>query len=230
MRWLLTAILFNTACAAGSASQGELVEADVIVPREGAKALTARFSMGAGDLDVRGGECELARARMRYDTASSVPKVDYVVDDRGFGELIVREDGRHKGRSADWDVCLTHDLPLGLTVALGAGDSNITLAGMQVRWLDVEIGAGDVEIDLRGSILVESRVSIEGGAGNLELHVPREIGVRVAADKGVGGIDIEIDGMRKDGDALVNDAWGKAERSVDVEIELGVGQIRVATQ
>ncbi len=227
MRRVLLPILFNIACAA-SPGQAQLVEADVLVPREGAKALSASFSMGAGELEIRGGACELARARMRYDAASSVPDVDYTVDEQGFATLTVREEGRRSGRSANWSVCLTDALPLELRVDLGAGDSKVVLDRVQLRSLVVTVGAGDAEVDLRGSILAGTEVTIDGGAGELDLSVPNDVGVRVRADEGVG--EIETTGLRKEGDVLVNDAWGKSELSVDVRIDLGVGTIRVSAQ
>jgi hypothetical protein len=226
MRSLVAAILFNTACAS-QPSHGELVEADVIVPREGAKALAAKFSMGAGDLRVRGGDCELVQAKMRYDSARSVPKVDYAVDDHGFGTLSVREEEGARGRDAEWTVCVTRDVPLELTVDLGAGDSKLQLAGVQLRSLALDIGAGNADVDLRGAILAGSTVSIDGGAGNLALVLPTDVGVRVHVDKGVG--NIAVHGLERRDNALVNAQWGKSDRSVDVRIDLGAGEVDVST-
>jgi hypothetical protein len=226
MRRWLAAILFNSACA--GMPRGELVEADVVVPREGAKALTATFSMQAGDVRIHGGDCELAQAKMRYDSGSSAPRVDYAIDEQGFGTLTVVEQGRRGRRNADWTVCLTRSLPVDLAIELGAGDSDVVLAGVQLRALEVDIGAGDVHVDLRESILAASKVSINGGAGNLHIQMPSEVGVRVEVDKGVGSISAQ--GLRKDGDVLVNDLWGRSELSVDVHIDLGVGEISVTTQ
>jgi hypothetical protein len=236
MRCLLAAILFNSACA----SSGELVESDVIVPREGAKALAARFSMGAGELEIRGGDCELAQAKMRYDSASSVPRIDYAIDEQGFATLLVREhggqsgrqsggqSGRQSGRAARWTVCLTNGLPLELEIDLGAGDSRVELDRVQLRTLDINVGAGNVAVDLRNSILAGSKVAIDGGTGNVHLSVPSTVGVRVAADKGVGGLS--ADGLHEEGKVLVNDLWGKSDRAVDVQIDVGVGQINVTMQ
>jgi hypothetical protein len=225
MRSLLTAILFSTACAS-QPSHGELVEADVLVPREGAKALAAKFSMGAGNLRVRGGDCELVQAKMRYDSARSVPKVDYAVDDQGFGTLSVREEEGAHGRDAEWTVCVTRDVPLELSVDLGAGDSNLQLAGVQLRSLALDIGAGNADVDLRGAILAGSTVSIDGGAGNLALVLPTDVGVRVHIDKGVGNVAVQ--GLERRDNALVNGQWGKSDRSVDVRIDLGAGEIDVS--
>jgi hypothetical protein len=226
MRRLLAAILFNSACA--SSPRGELVDADVVVPREGAKALAAKFSMVAGDLRIHGGDCELAQAKMRYDAASSVPEIDFAIDEQGFGTLHVREDGTRARRNAAWTVCLTRALPVELEIDLGAGNSEIALAGVQLRTLDVDIGAGDVDVDLRRSILAATRVSIDGGAGNLHLALPPGVGVRVDADKGIGSISAA--GLHEDAEVLVNDQWGHAELSVDVHIDLGAGEISVTSE
>lgn len=229
MRMCLAAILFNSACGHALAP-ADLVEADVLVPREDAKALSASFTMGAGDLDIAGGECELLQAKLRYDAKATTPKVDYTIDDQGFGTLKVREEKRGDGSAADWAVCLTRGLPLELAVDLGAGDSDVALAGVQLRSLVVRIGTGDVEVDISRSILAASEVSIDGGVGDLKLVLPTNVGVRVHVSRGAGTFRFASVGLRKKGKALVNDQWGKAERSVDVHVSVGVGSVELMAQ
>ena len=211
---------------AGRQPRGELIEADVIVPRDGAKSLGAALSMDAGTLAVYGGECALMQATMRYDSATSKPQVDYAVDEGGFGTLSVREQGGRPGRSADWTVCLTRELPVALEVDLGAGNSDFKFGGMQLRELDVDVGAGNVHVDLRGAILAKSRVKVDGGAGQMRLTLPNDAGVRVEIDRAVGQLSIGA-GLRKEDGMYVNDLWGQSEQSVEVSLDLGAGEISI---
>jgi hypothetical protein len=213
------------ACAVRPA-RGELIEADVVVPREGAKSLGAALSMRAGRVAVHGGECALMEGKLRYDSATSRPTIDYAVDGDGFGKLTVSETNARAGRPADWTVCLTRDLPLSIEIDLGAGDSTLDFAGVQLRELEVNVGAGNVHVDLRRAILARSAVSINGGAGEMRLTLPTDVGIKVEIDRALGELSI-AEGLRRHDDAYVNDLWGRSERSVEVHLDLGVGEISV---
>ncbi len=51
------------------------------------------------------------------------------------------------------------------------------------------------------------------------------IGVRVRAEGGIGKINAE--GLDKEGDSYVNDAYGNSEVTVNVEVQGGVGEINL---
>ncbi|MDQ5810207.1 MAG: cell wall-active antibiotics response protein, partial [Actinomycetota bacterium] len=66
---------------------------------------------------------------------------------------------------------------------------------------------------------------VRGGAGELTMLLPSQIGVRVNAETGLGRIN--ADGLRKQGNAYVNDAYGDSEVSLEVRVSGGVGQINL---
>jgi hypothetical protein len=51
------------------------------------------------------------------------------------------------------------------------------------------------------------------------------MGVRVDVTGGLG--EIQAEDLSRDGDAYVNDAYGESEATLNVDIEGGVGQIRL---
>jgi hypothetical protein len=61
--------------------------------------------------------------------------------------------------------------------------------------------------------------------GQATVQLPSEVGVRVEAQGGLGEINAE--GLQKEGEAYVNDAYGDSEVTLDVDIQGGVGQINL---
>ena len=87
------------------------------------------------------------------------------------------------------------------------------------------MGAGRTTIDLTGAYDSDLVASIQGGVGRATVLLPSEVGVRVEAQGGLGEINTE--GLQKEGEAYVNDAYGDSEVTLDVDIQGGVGQINL---
>ena len=61
--------------------------------------------------------------------------------------------------------------------------------------------------------------------GEATVRLPGEVGVRVEAQGGLGQINAQ--GLQKQGDSYVNDAYGDSDVTLDVDIKGGVGQINL---
>ncbi|MCA9690613.1 MAG: hypothetical protein KC636_13470 [Myxococcales bacterium] len=186
------------------------------------------MSLGVGELKVRSGACQLAHADLQYDRAVTDTRIRYeVVGDRGTLVLEERTEGRtRRHRGSDWSVCLGDVVPIDLTVDLGVGNSELHLGGVDLRSLNVDMGTGNAEVDLRGPIAHNVEVRVDGGVGNLKIHVPAQVGVRIRADAGVG--NMHASGFHRTDGALVNDAYGTSPVSIEVSVDVGVGNIRVS--
>ena len=55
--------------------------------------------------------------------------------------------------------------------------------------------------------------------------LPSQVGVRVNAGTRLGRIN--ADGLREQGEAFVNDAYGDSDVTLEVDVEGGVGQINL---
>jgi hypothetical protein len=55
--------------------------------------------------------------------------------------------------------------------------------------------------------------------------LPSEVGVRARAEGGLGKINAE--GLQKQGDSYVNDAYGSSDVTLDVDVQGGVGEINL---
>jgi hypothetical protein len=83
-----------------------------------------------------------------------------------------------------------------------------------------------VWITVRILTLLESTgVSIQGGVGEATVMLPSEVGVRAKAEGGIGKINAE--GLTREGNSYVNDAYGNSDVILEVDVEGGVGEINL---
>jgi hypothetical protein len=147
----------------------------------------------------------------------------------------------------EWDLRLKDDVPMNLSIGLGAGSNYLELGSLSLSRLDIQTGAGEVEVDLTGSPSV-SRLDVEAGAGDvtvdltghwegdlvahikggigrITLRLPYDVGVRVNAEKGIG--KISASGLTRKGKAYVNGAYGESDVTLQIEVETGIGKINL---
>jgi hypothetical protein len=87
------------------------------------------------------------------------------------------------------------------------------------------MGAGKTTVDLTGDYAQDFDASIEGGVGEATVLLPSEVGVKAKAEGGLGKINAE--GLKKVGDAYVNDAFGESDVNLKVDVKGGVGEINL---
>jgi hypothetical protein len=180
-------------------------------------------------LNLTGGADQLMEADFAYNVPDWKPKVNYEVSG-DTGELTVRQGnggGVRLGGDArnEWDIRFNDEVPTNLSVQMGAGESDLDLDDLTLTGLELEMGAGRTTIDLTGDYERDFVASIQGGVGQATVQLPSEVGVRVEAQGGLGEINAE--GLQKEGEAYVNDAYGDSEVTLDVDIQGGVGQINL---
>jgi hypothetical protein len=191
-----------------------------------ATSVRASIVMPAGDLKISGGAAKLLVAVFDYREAEGKPEVSY--DETGQdGRLnISQSGGPHIGREVNhWDLRVNNDAVRELRLQMGAGRGTLNLSGIHLTRLEVEIGAGEIVADLTGDWKQDVDVRVEGGVGSATIRLPKNVGVRVRAEGGIGSIS--VDGLRHDGDYYVNDAYGKSPVTMNVNVEGGIGEIRL---
>lgn len=243
-------LLFGLAGCAHSLRH-DPVDEQLIIPRDGARSATVHLS-APGSVQARSGKCSLVQARARYDAHSAKAKANFTIDDKGHGNVEV-EVGPTRPRvgmgGAQIDACLTTEIPLDLHTGSGTGGTELDLSGLQVRGLESDAGTGDVIIDTgdasianatmsvdagTGDIHVdgkrsrwtgENKLRIDAGTGDVTVYLPRDIGVRVRVDKGTGSV--RVNGLERDGNGYTNALAESADDSVDVNIDVGTGDVAV---
>jgi hypothetical protein len=245
--------LLLAACNLQRIDVGETQTRSETVELDDADSVDVELTMGVGELNIVGGESDLMEADFTYNVEDWNPEVTYQVSG-GRGELAVThpavEDEIGIPDDTDlvyrWDLAFNDDVPMDMTISVGAGETNLSLGTLALNSLSVEGGAGDLTIDLANGRLVELDVnlgagevtldlggdwsqdlqaSLQGGVGELTLILPTAVGVRVTAEGGLGNVNAE--GLSQEGDAYVNDAYGDSDVTLNIDVEGGVGDINL---
>ncbi len=222
-------VIFGVALSRGAGSH-RVVHNAQSVERQAAESAHVQIEMTAGELKMSGGAAKLMEAIFEYSEAEGQPRVAYEVAGHE-GRLRVDQSGRgiHFGRTHNsWDLRLNNDTPMELKIEMGAGKSDLNLGGLALTRLDAEMGAGELMLDLTGDWKKDLDAKIEGGAGKATIRLPRGVGVRVYASGGIGSI--RAHGLQRDGDAYVNEAYGKSPVTLKVSVEGGVGEINLVSE
>jgi hypothetical protein len=222
------ALMFGTIACDNGEPVGETRTESKTVQLGAAKVVRVELKIGAGELKVTGGASDLLNADFTYNVPSWKPEVQYDVSG-DTGHLTVQQapgSNGHGGKTRyEWALRFSNEVPMEMTVEQGAGSTNLDLVGLELSKLKVNIGAGETTINLDGEWKNDLAASIHGGVGQATLKLPRDVGVRVVAHGGLGAINAS--GFSKDGDAYVNDAYGKSSVTLRVEVEGGVGEINL---
>jgi len=229
--WLPVAGLLMAACV--PVPLPEMREETHKVPLGKAEMVNVRIEMKGGELEVTGGALELLDAFFSYRSGKWKPEVTY--SEAGFrGHLLVRQStvseriGPRGGFRNEWRLKLNNGVPMDLEVKLGAGRSQMDLAGLHLRSLEVHMGAGELNLNLGGQWRKSFEARIRGGIGKATVRLPKDVGVEVKARGGIGAI--HTSGLKKDGRFWVNDAFGSSPVTLRIDVEGGIGEIRLETE
>jgi len=192
------------------------------------KEVRLNLEMGAGDLKVGTGTRKLMQAYFTYNVPSWKPVVDYSTSGDA-GSLTVRQPGGRHGHFGntkyEWDLRLSQDVPIDFRLNFGAGKAELDLGSLMMRSVTVDMGVGSLNMDLRGNPKHDYNVRINGGVGEAVLHLPSNVGVYAEAGGGIGGISVH--NLRHEEGHYVNDAYGTSAVTIRVNVEGGVGSIRL---
>lgn len=228
---LLLIALLLASCSSDDVRVGELRTESKSVELGDARSVLVKMDLGAGDLVVSGGAEKLLEADFTYNVAKLKPEVEFTdgtlviqhPDVRGYRTLQDIRDFRN-----EWDLRLNNDVPMNLSLDMGAGPSDLQLAGLSLTGLDIRLGAGKSTVDLSGGLTRDLDVNINTGAANITVRLPRDVGVRVEVEAGVGRI--EASGLRHDWNVYTNEAYGTSEVTLQINIVAGIGQINLEVE
>jgi hypothetical protein len=195
------------------------------------RSVQVEINLGAGDLAVTGGGEKLLEADFTYNVAELKPQVKYTdgtlvlwqPENGGLPDLRGITDFRN-----EWDLRLNDQVSMDLMVEIGAGASELRLAGLSLTGLDITLGAGGSMIDLSGGWTRDLNVTINAGAGDITVRLPGGIGARVKVNAGMG--TIETRGLEENENVYTNAAYGESETTLQVDIDAGVGQINLEVE
>jgi hypothetical protein len=180
--------------------------------------------MGTGELHVKGGAAKLVEADFTFQDPRLRPVIRYTP---GSLHSEVRIEEPHAGISGngryEWDLRLHDGTPLDLTTNLGAGNVEMTLGTLALRYVEIHMGVGNLDLDLRGTPQHDYDVQVKGGVGNATIHVPSHVNIVADAKGGVGNISAR--GLEKHNGQWFNKQPADSKASIHLDIKGGVGNI-----
>ena len=228
--FVLIAALLLSGCGS-DARVGALQTESQSVELRDARSVRVEINLGAGDLQMTGGAKKLLESDFTYNVAKIKPEVGYT-----DGKLVIRQpnvDGLPVLQGItdfrnEWNLRLYDQVPMDLSVDVGAGTGDLQLVGLSLTGLAVNLGAGIYMVDLSGNWARNLDATIDTGAANITLRLPKDVGVRVKIESGPH--TIEATGLMKDGDVYTNAAYGVSDVTMQVNIEAGIGQINLEVE
>lgn len=197
------------------------------VKKDDAKKLDVEINLGVGEMTVTKGAKGWLEGNAQYNIKKLAPDVRY--KQRGqTGHLDIEHKGSTKVKMGKikniWDIELNEEIPMDLSVETGASKATLNLQGLQLDNLEIETGVGDLYVDLGGDWKKSFESNIETGVGQTTVILPSKVGVKITTEKGIGSINLE--GFISQGKGVyVNDAYEQADVVLEVNAEMGVGDI-----
>jgi hypothetical protein len=129
----------------------------------------------------------------------------------GFGERV-------------WDLRVSRELPMRLSVSAGVGETILDLAELQATEVTLSAGVGRSIITLPAT--GKYSATIDSGVGEITIHLPRGLAARITVSTGIGDVEVVGDFLR-DGDVYVSPGFETAQNRVELDISGGIGRIVV---
>lgn len=128
-----------------------------------------------------------------------------------------------------WQVGLTPDIPLDLSLDSGSGSCEFDLSQLQLLELFIDSGSGSIRVDLPDD--QSFPFFLDSGSGSVVISIPDEVGVRVELDGGSGSFNAPsrfqlISGDRDDG-IFETENFNSADDKIEMEIDQGSGSITI---
>jgi hypothetical protein len=220
-------LLLVAACEFDHAVTGPLRDEPVAIDSANAERANLELDMGAGEMKLRGGSAKLLEGRFEYNVDAWKPIVRSSLNGSHATVTIKQPEHSRLGGNTHylWDLQLSDRLLFDLALNFGAGQARLDLGSLHLRDLQVHMGAGQVQLDLRGKPTRDYEVKINGGVGQAEVQLPAEVGIWASAHGGIGSIT--VNGLQRHGDHWENDLYDKAKVNIRLEVNGGVGEIRI---
>jgi hypothetical protein len=228
----IIAVLLVAGCYMPSPKTGKTRTMSNQVELGDAGKVVLDINMGVGELRLAGGSENLLDARFEYNIPSWKPEVEYEVKE-GTGMLDVSQPSSEVAGAMlnnvryDWDLKLDESIPVYLDLDVGMGKAMLNLSNVNLTGFDIDVGIGELSVDLSGPRQHSFEAEIEGGIGRLKMILPVEVGVRVVVSGGLGKVKATGLRLADEGHVYVNDAWGKTDVQLDLEVDGGIGEVEL---
>jgi len=184
-------------------------------------ALSDSSNLIEGDVTYRG--------QLIFDVDAHGAQTDVLLDSQYSGPWFGPPDFL-QGLDARWDVMLSPDVAIDLTLDSGSGSCDFDLSDLQIGYLFLDSGSGSIDLALPPDSTFNAR--IDSGSGSLDITLPRGVGARVVVDSGSGSFRPDerfrlVEGRPNDDGVWETEDYDAADHVIDLEIDQGSGSIRI---
>lgn len=193
---------------------------------ESADEASIEIKTGAADISINGGSKMLVEGTVKSNIL--VSEVQRKLQDKTDTLIISTSSVRPSfwGGKNSWDLSLSEDFPIKLTLETGAVDAKLNLAKTKITNFTVKSGASSYEIELGDkSDLIKGEVSI--GASSLKLRVPKSTSLKITADTGVSSNNFSKEQLIKNDNVYETADFDKAAKKVEIELKTGASSIEL---
>ena len=226
-RFVVAALLL---CAASSLSAQQWREMEVSRQLRDTGEHRVRVQYGAGTLTLTPAAAPLLYSmNLRYDEDSGEPVHFFDTTSRrltiGLDKQTMRLARSVRGNRGEMRLALTNQVPLDLTLDLGAVRGDVDLSGLKLSGLRVNSGASETRV--RADSVNASQIStleLDVGAASLRVDGIANLNAsRIRANVGVGELELDFSGeWSRDIDATIDLALGHVQLHVPREVGVRV--------
>ncbi|HHV60947.1 MAG TPA: cell wall-active antibiotics response protein [Clostridiaceae bacterium] len=205
----------------GQNSKDIYIEKNAII-----ESVELRVDLGALNLNIESTSNGLLNA------ASDIPDLNYSYTDNNSKRSKIYINNKKNfsflkfNSSQSMDIKLNKDVVWDLDVNIGAINGIFDLRDIKVNSLDISMGASNLNIKFgaHGDMV---NAKINSGASNINIYVPREVGLKIEVDGVLSGNNFTEAGLARKGGCYYSDNWETAESKIDLDINMGVGDVEV---
>jgi hypothetical protein len=182
------------------------------------------FEFGAGELAVDGGASagKLLEGRFTDDVEYQLRGDQLRVYSRPDWWSWWGWRGGHR-----WEAHLTREIPLRLRFQVGACQADLDLSELKMTDLSLETGAADTRVQMPCAAGL-THASIKAGAASVRVTVPAGVAARIRATMAIGSLYVDERRFPRAGSGYASPDYESAANKLDLSIEGGVGEVRVA--
>jgi len=194
------------------------------------KSATIDLNIGVSRTDVaalNSDSNDLMRGDFTHDSNVRIDK-NYNVSGTD-GRLSLSENSANwmlgVGNTSHWDVKLSPQIPIALSVNGGIGRATLDLSALNLSSINLDAGVGSVAVTTPQNAATTMKVN--GGVGSVSITIPQGIAARIRINGGLGGANIDQGRFPKSGDVYQSANYATAENKIDIEVDGGLGSISI---
>lgn len=181
-----------------------------------------QYSLGAGQLIV--GDVSAPDVLAAGTAFPEKPDQEYSATESTASYSLKMDFPTFYPNMTQWEMGITPEIPVSLTVDNGAGELFLALEGLALESLQVEQGVGDIVIRLPKEM--EGDVSVDQAVGRIQILVSEDTGIRVHFEKALSRLDVP-DGYQLQGNTYTSPGFEGEQEKINIHVEQAVGIIKV---